>query len=159
LLDPYSVRSSRRSLTVAVLCYTGSSAFMHQLSISRITLLTYGLGAAGTLAALAVAGPRSAVGFLAGVALSLVSVRSWSKLAEAVGGATAGTPDGAAKPKSGGSTAAAALFLLVRYIVIAGAVYVSIKYLGSAPAAVLVGLLVSFAAVVLDFLLGTVPSK
>jgi hypothetical protein len=155
-----------RSLTVAVLCYTGSSVSMYQLSIARITRLTYGLGAAGVLATLVIAGPRSAVGFLAGVALSLISVRSWAKLAEAVGGvaAASATPEaetgtaGASKPKSGGSAAGAALFLVARYAIIAGAVYVSIKYLGSAPAAVLVGLLVSFVAAVLDFLLGTARS-
>ena len=51
------------------------------------------------------------------------------------------------------------LFMMLRYIVIAGAAYVSMKYLGSAPAAVLIGLLVSFVAVVLDLLFGTVLSK
>lgn len=127
---------------------------MHQLSIPRITRLTYGLGAVGTLITFATAGPRSAIGFLAGVALSLISVRSWTRLAEAVGGAAS---DSQAQRRP--TASAAALFLVFRYILVAGAIYVSIKYLGSAPAAVLVGLLVSFSAVVLDFLLGTARSS
>ncbi len=123
---------------------------MYELSIPRITRLTYGLGAVGALVTLGLFGVPSAVGFLVGAALSLVSVRSWSRLAESLGG------DGGAKTRP---AAAAMVFMMLRYLLIAGAAYVSMKYLGSAPAAVLVGLLVSFAAVVLDLLFGTVLSK
>ena len=124
---------------------------MYELSIPRITRMTYGLGAAGALITLALYGAPSAVGFAIGAALSLVSVRSWSRLAEALGGGADGAPKRPA--------AAAMVFMMLRYLLIAGAAYVSMKYLGSAPAAVLVGLLISFAAVVLDLLFGTVLSK
>lgn len=123
---------------------------MYELSIPRITRLTCGLSAVGALVTLGLFGVPSAVGFLVGAALSLVSVRSWSRLAESLGG------DAAAKTRP---AAAAMVFMMLRYLLIAGAAYVSMKYLGSAPAAVLVGLLVSFAAVVLDLLFGTVLSK
>ncbi|SRR5579871_1901700 len=122
---------------------------MYDLSVPRVTRFTLILGAAGSIAALIGWDYRAAVGFLAGAALSLVSIRSWVRVAESL------NPEGPA-PRSG---AASAVFLALRYVLIAGAVYATMKVLGSAPAAILLGLLVSFAAVVLDLLFGTVLSK
>jgi len=123
---------------------------MYELSIARITRFTYALATAGAVITFALAGAPSAAGFLIGAAFSLMSVRSWTRLAETL--STLG--EGGTRPGAG-----VVVFTIARYALMAGAAYVSIKYLGSAPAAVLVGLLVSFAAVVLDLLIGTVLSK
>lgn len=105
------------------------------------------LGAVGTIAAFFTAGPRNAVGFLIGAALSLITVRSWFKLAHGLG-ADGSVPGGGA-----------AVFLVLRYVLIAGAVYATIKILGSAPAALIAGLLASFAAVVIELSFAISASK
>jgi len=51
------------------------------------------------------------------------------------------------------------LFLAVRYILLAGALYVIVKVLGITPVAVVAGLLVSFAAVIVGLLYQSVTSK
>jgi hypothetical protein len=110
------------------------------LSLPRMSRIAFALGAVGTAAALFMAGPRDALGFLIGAGLSIMTVRSWFKLARGLG-ADGGLPGGGA-----------AVFLVLRYVLIAGAVYATIKFLGSAPAALISGLLVSFAAVVIELL-------
>ncbi len=117
------------------------------LNIGRITRFALILGAVGTITAFAIAGPRNAAGFLVGAALSLITIRSWFKLANSLG-ADGGLPGGGA-----------AAFLVLRYLLIAGAVYATIKVLGSAPVALISGLLVSFAAVVLELLFGLAGPK
>ena len=117
------------------------------LSITRITRIALVLAAIGTAAAFLVATPKDAIGFLIGAALSLLTIRSWFKLAGSLG-ADGSVPGGGA-----------ALFLVLRYVLIAGAVYATIKVLGSAPVALIVGLLVSFAAVLIELLLGLAASK
>lgn len=111
-----------------------------QISGKRVLRLTLILGVAGTLAVLAKFGVRDAMGFAVGAGLSYLSFRSWGKLAETVG-ATEKAP-----------ATGSALFLALRYIVIGVAIYASIKGLGSSPGALIVGLLVSFAALVLELL-------
>ena len=93
------------------------------------------------------AGPRDAVGFLVGAGLSLITVRSWFKLADAIGAS--------GKLPAAGSV----VFLVVRYLLIAGAVYATIYVLRSSPAVLIMGLLVSFFAVVLELLFGLSVSK
>jgi len=116
-------------------------------TLIRIRRLTVILGALGTAGVLILRGPREAAGFLAGAAFSLVSLRSWIKLSAAAG---SGPPQ---------SARVHGLFLAVRYILLAGALYVIVKVLGITPVAVVAGLLVSFAAVIVGLLYQSVTSK
>jgi hypothetical protein len=117
------------------------------LSVTRITRIALVLGAAGLFATWIVAGPREAVGFLVGTTLSLITIRSWFKLAGSLG-ADGSVPGGGA-----------AVFLVLRYLLIAGAIYATIKVLKSSPTVLIVGLLVSFAAVLIDLLYGLTAPK
>ena len=119
---------------------------MYELSLPRITRLTLGIGAAGTVAAALIWDVRVAAAFLVGALLSLITIRSWIRFAGMLGSENA--PNARLGLLSG-------IFLVMRYMLFAAIIYVMMKYLGSAPAAILVGLLVSFAAVVLDLLSGT----
>jgi ABC-type multidrug transport system permease subunit len=117
-------------------------------TLVRIRRLTLILGAAGTAAVLVASGPREAAGFLAGAAFSLISLRSWIRLTGAAGG-TSSAP----------SARTYGLFLALRYVLLAVALYVIVKVLGITPVATIVGLLVSFAAVILGLLYESVISK
>ncbi len=110
----------------------------------RLTLV---LGAIGTIAVFERDGIRDGIGFLVGTALSYFSFRSWMRLAETVGAS-------GARPATG-----SAVFLALRYLLIGMAIYAIIEGLGSTPAALIVGLLVSFAALALELLWGAVGSK
>ena len=117
-------------------------------TLVRIRRLTVIIGLAGTVGVLLVRGPRDAGGFLAGAAFSLVSLRSWVRLAEAAGG--------------GASTRSArsyGIFLALRYVLLAVALYAIVNVLGITPVATIVGLLVSFAAVIVGILYESVTSK
>ena len=121
---------------------------MIDLSIARITRIAIAMGVAGVLIVFAMRGIRDATGFLVGAVLSLISVRSWFKLAGAIG---------ASGELPGAGTVA---FLILRYGLIAGAVYVIINGLHSSPGILILGLLVSFAAVLVELALGQMaPSK
>jgi len=110
------------------------------LSVTRVTRIALVLGALGVVVSGLTLGPRDGLGFLIGSILSVVTVRSWFKLANGLGA------DGSV-PGAG-----AAIFLVVRYLLIAGAVYATIKVLRSSPMALILGLLVSFAAVVVELI-------
>ena len=114
----------------------------------RIRRLTIIIGLVGTAAVLLLRGTRDAAGFLAGAAFSLVSLRSWMQLAEA---AAAGTPTRSARTYG--------LFLALRYVLLAIGLYAIVNVLGITPVATIVGLLVSFAAVILGILYESVISK
>ena len=120
---------------------------MIELSIDRITRIAIVLGVIGVLIAFGLRGARDATGFFVGAGLSLITVRSWFKLADSIGSS--------GKLPATGSV----LFLVVRYLLIAGAVYVTIYVLRSSPAVIVMGLLVSFFAVVLELLFGLSVSK
>lgn len=107
-------------------------------ALRRIVWLTGGVGLAGTLVMLVLGGVRPSVGFLAGSAISLANFQGLRTLA----GALDGTP----KPLVRSTLAA------LRYVLIAAAVYVIVKFLGVAPATVLLGLLAAFGAVLLEIL-------
>ncbi len=111
------------------------------LSVTRVTRIALALGAIGVAVAGVFLGPRDGVGFLIGAILSVVTVRSWFGLAQKLG-ADGSVPGGGA-----------AIFLVLRYLLIAGAIYATIKVLRSSPMALILGLLVSFAAVVVELLL------
>jgi len=113
------------------------------ISFPRIRRLTVILGLIGAAIAFAAGGVASAAGFLVGAAISLASLHSWIRFAEML------DPDAKSRPGRG-----SAAFLALRYVLIAGALYVIIKYLRFTAAAMIIGLLVSFAAVVIDLLYG-----
>ena len=117
-------------------------------TLIRVRRLTIIIGLVGTAAVLLLRGPRDAAGFLAGAAFSLVSLRSWVRLAEAAGG---GTPTRSARSYG--------LFLALRYVLLAIGLYAIVNVLGITPVATIVGLLVSFAAVILGILYESVISK
>ena len=116
-------------------------------TLVRIRRLTIVIGLVGSVAVLLWRGPRDAVGFLAGAAFSLISLRSWIKLSEAVGAGTAP------------SARAHGVFLALRYVLLAVGLYAIVKVLGTTPVAIIVGLLVSFAAVILGLVYESVVSK
>lgn len=113
--------------------------------LKRIQILTFIIGILGSIAFWIFRGPQDAGGFLVGAAFSLIGLRSWRRLAEA---ATTGKK----APASG-------LFLSLRYALLAGCIYVIVNVLGISPAAMVLGLLASFVAVVLELLYRTVASK
>jgi len=112
-----------------------------EISEKRVLRLTVALGGIGAAAALARYGWRDGLGFAVGAALSYLSFRSWGKLAKAVGAS--------GKAPVMGSAA----FLALRYVLIGVAIYAIIEGLGSTPGALIVGLLVSFAALILELLI------
>jgi len=117
------------------------------ISEQRVLRLTLVLAAIGTLAVLLRLGVRDALGFLIGAGLSYLSFRSWVRMAASLG-------DSGKRPATG-----SAVFLALRYVLIGLAIYAIIEGLGSTPGALIVGLLVSFAALALDLLWGAVGSK
>jgi hypothetical protein len=117
-------------------------------TLVRIRRLTIIIGSAGTAAALLLRGPRAAAGFLAGAAFSLISLRSWIRLAEAAGGGS-----------STHSARSYGIFLALRYVLLAVGLYAIVNVLGITPVATIVGLLVSFAAVIVGILYESVISK
>ena len=116
---------------------------MINLSFPRIRKLTIILGLIGGAIALATGGPAAAAGFITGAAISLASLHSWLRFAEML------DPNAPNRPGR-----ASAVFLALRYVLIAAVLYVIVKYLRFTAAALIVGLLVSFAAVVIDLLFG-----
>jgi hypothetical protein len=116
-------------------------------TLIRIRRLTIIIGLVGTVAVLLLRGPRDAVGFMAGAAFSLLSLRSWIKLSASVG---AGAAPSARRH---------GLFLALRYVILAVALYAIVNVLGITPVAIIVGLLVSFAAVILGLVYESVVSK
>jgi hypothetical protein len=120
---------------------------MLELNYARIERITIILALAGAAVAFALGGWRDAGGFLIGALISFGSFRSWIKIAAMLG----------QTDKPPGVTTA--LLLALRYPLMAVAVYVTIKLLGITPAALGVGLLVSFAAVLVDLVWGQVGSR
>jgi hypothetical protein len=118
-----------------------------EISLPRIQRLTLLVAAAGALVVLFLEGPRSSTGFLIGAALSLLTLRSWTRLSDGLG--TAPTR----------SVRGAALFLILRYLLIAGAIYAIVNLLGITPVAMILGLLAAFAAVILELLYQSVISR
>jgi hypothetical protein len=120
---------------------------MLDISEQRVLRLTLALGAIGAMAVLARYGWRDALGFAAGAGLSYLSFRSWGKLAEAIGASGRAPVMGSA------------VFLALRYMLIGVAIYAIIEGLGSTPGALIVGLLISFAALTLELLWSAVGPK
>ena len=129
---------------------------MLQISIPRIQRYGLLLGLVGALITAFVRSVPEAVGFLVGAAISLVTIETWSKLAESLAPkvATAEDPNAPALPggKKPGSPVAAASLMVLRYLLIGAAIYGTIKVLGVSPVTMLIGLLVSFLAVVVELM-------
>lgn len=118
------------------------------LSRERLRLFTILIGLAGALALFPIRGSNHALAFLLGAGISLISLRSWIRVTDAIG--------------SGFSHSAvvSAVFLMLRYAVIVALAYAMMNGLGIAPLAMIVGLLASFAAVILELLYQAVtPNK
>jgi hypothetical protein len=111
------------------------------ISERRVLRLTIALGAVGSVAVLAKYGWRDGLGFAVGAGLSYFSFRSWGKLAQAIGASGRAPVMGSAA------------FLALRYVLIGVAIYAIIGGLGSTPGALIVGLLVSFVALILELLI------
>jgi hypothetical protein len=109
-------------------------------SPERARRLTWIVAAAGTLVTLAVFGVRHGAGFAIGALISYANIHSWLQIADALSG------------KRNRSIAASAMFMALRYLVIGTAIYATIKLLGTSPVAMILGLLASFAAVLLEVL-------
>jgi len=106
---------------------------IYQSIIRRIALIIPIIGIPAAIIAGVLKGPRYGFGFLVGAVLSSASFWRWKKVVDAVGGP--------AKQRS-------AWTWLIRFAVLIGAAYVTVKYLGVSPEAVFLGLLVSAAAVI-----------
>ncbi len=106
-------------------------------AITRILRFSIALGLTGTVVALLRYGPRTAAGFLAGWTLSVISFHGLRRMVEGIGA-----------PESAPSTA---LFAL-RYFLVGGAIYVIVKVLEITLMAVLAGLFVPAAAVIVEIL-------
>jgi hypothetical protein len=112
------------------------------ISHLRVLRIGWALGAVGTAAVLLKLGWRDAAGFACGAAISLGSYYSWTRLAGSIG-------ETGKAPAMG-----SAVFLAVRYVLIGVAIYVIIEFLKSTPGVLIIGLLTSFAALVLELLWG-----
>ena len=117
-----------------------------EISLERVKIFTIFIGLAGAMAVLLGWGSMAAVGFLIGAGMSLVTLRSWIRISDGIGAGL--------KP----SVAASAVFLTLRYVVIAALIYAIVNVLGITPLAMIVGLLASFAAVILELLYTQVTS-
>ena len=117
-----------------------------EISLERVKVFTIFIGLAGAMAVLLGWGSMAAVGFLIGAGMSLVTLRSWIRISDGIGSGL--------KP----SVAASAVFLTLRYVVIAALIYAIVNVLGITPLAMIVGLLASFAAVILELLYTQVTS-
>jgi hypothetical protein len=93
-------------------------------------------------------GVPDALGFLGGGLFSLVSLRAWIRVSDSLGTRI--------KPPAAGL---AGVFLAVRYVLIALAIYAIVNLLGISPVAMIVGLLASFAAVVIELLYVAIVKK
>jgi hypothetical protein len=113
---------------------------VYEKACKRIERFTIAVSILGALIALPVKGPLFFVGFLLGATLSLVNFYWWSGVARAIGSS------GTAPLRS------SAVFLVLRLLLFGGAIYAIVRVLKITPAALLAGLLVSLAAVIVEIL-------
>ena len=113
-------------------------AAFYDRALRRIDRVSYVLAPALVAGVLAARGWRDALGCAAGALLSLVNLRLWKRAAAAI--------TNTEKPAHGRSAA----FFGLRYILLGGAAFVIIKYLEVSVLAVLAGLFISVAAIVLE---------
>jgi hypothetical protein len=107
-------------------------------AVGRIWKVMAALALAGTLGALCWRGWTWGAGFAAGAAISCLNFRWLKNLTDVLGG----------KPLRRGS----ALVLAFRYLLLGGGAYVILRYSPVSLAALLTGLFVSIAAVIIEVL-------
>ena len=117
--------------------------------VRRIARTTLAVGGAGTLVALAVGGWGAAGGFLLGAAASYLNFRWLKRVVDALGKAAEGDPP---RPRM-------AVFLGLRYVLLALGAYVILKGSVISLPAALAGLFVSVAAVILEILFELVYAR
>jgi hypothetical protein len=110
--------------------------------IQRIDRIGWALAAAGTIAMSAARGVPGGCGFLCGALISLLNLFWWKSLVGRLG----------APEQSGVPLRASASILALRYLLIGAFVYAMVKYFEVNLAAILLGLFVSVAAVILEIL-------
>jgi hypothetical protein len=111
----------------------------YQAALTRMTRLCLWVGAAGILAIVILQGPRTGLGFAVGAAISYVNFLLIQRMVNSIG--------------SGGTASNfKAVLAGLRYLLLAGVVYVIVKILDITHAAVIEGLFVSVAAVLLELL-------
>jgi hypothetical protein len=108
--------------------------------LNRMTLIGAALGAAGALLLLLLRGPKWGAGFLVGAAFSLTGLEWWKAIGRGL--------DGSGRRPLLGST----VLLMLRLPVVAALVYVIVNLSGIASGAVVAGLLVSTAGIVVEVL-------
>jgi hypothetical protein len=108
-------------------------------SLERMERAAIVIAACGFVAALILAGWKNALGFASGAVISHFNFGLWKRITAAIG------EDG---PKAPGS--ANAVLLGLRYLLIGGAVFVIIKFLDVSVLAVMGGLLVTVAALLVE---------
>ena len=120
---------------------------MGEVSLRRIKAFTAILGIGGAFTVLAIRGPEDAAGFFLGAGISLFTLGAWIRVSEGIGEGF--------KPSVGAS----AIFLALRYVLIAALIYAIVNLLGINPLSMIVGLLASFAAVILELLYSLVTPR
>lgn len=115
-------------------------ADFYELALTRIIRISIAAGALGAMVIWLMRGPRTGTGFLMGAIISLLNFRWWMSLAGALG-------DSGKAPLRG-----SAAFMTLRYALAAGAIYAIVKFLDVTLTAVLSGLFVSVAAIIVEIL-------
>ncbi len=118
----------------------GSDAAFAERALKRIYGIMLALGVAGAGAGLWLRGSAWALGFAAGAAAAALNFRWLHQLAYAAG-------EGGRRPGRG-----LVFFLSIRYLLFGAAAYVIVKFFEVSLVAVLAGLLVAAAAVVVEIL-------
>jgi hypothetical protein len=113
--------------------------------VARILRFMLVLAAAGTLAGFALLGWEWGAGFLLGALASYLNFRWLKQVVDALGGA---------RPK-----ARLAVFLGLRYLLLAGAAYVIVSYSTLSLPAALTGLFVCVAAVIMEIVFELVYAR
>ena len=111
-------------------------------ALRRIYINMLWVSAAGTVAAVIFADWRAGAGFAAGAAVSAVNFRWFHRLVDAIGHTS--------RPSR--SMTARAWFLGFRYLIFGLAAYVIVRFFRIQPAALVAGLLVVVAAILLEIL-------
>jgi hypothetical protein len=115
--------------------------------LNRMTIAGAALGLVGALAFLVARGPRWGEGFLVGAVFSLVGLEWWKAIGRGLGSSAKG------------SILGSAVLLSLRLPLVAAALYVIVRLSGIASGAVMAGLLVSTAGIVLEVLYEAVSQK
>ena len=121
---------------------TLAEPLFYDRALTRIVRYMAVLTALGTVAVWFHGGWRWSAGFLAGALVSYLSFRGFERVANSLGPATEAKP-----PR-----ARVAIFLGVRYLLLAAAGYAIVRFSTLSLTAALLGLFVSAAAVILEIL-------